>query len=1134
MAIRSLNSVGGFSVGEIAANIILANGDITTGTANLTGNINSANAKLGNLAVANFFSGDGGLLTNLAISTSSISNGTSNVSIPAVNGNVNISSAGNANILVITGTGANITGTANVTGNLRAANANLGNLVTANFFQGDGYLISNLTVGAGSAIVNGTSNVSVAPSANVTVGVAGTANVINVQATGVNVAGFITSSGTATAGNLSTGGTLSVTGNANVGNLGTGGLIIATGNITGGNLTTGGQVVATGNISGGNANLGNLATANYFQGNGSLLTGMAATNSISNGTSNVTIATSGGNVTTSVGGTANVLNIQTTGANITGTLGVSGNITGANLNTGGVVSATGNVSGGNITTGGAVAATGNVSGGNLTTGAQVVATGNITSSANVVTDYIAGRTTSVTITAAGTDTNITLVPNGLGTVDVSTKRITRLATPTSSTDAATKAYVDASVSAGLHVHTPVLVEVTGALTTTYTPGGTTPTIITIATGNVLTTSGTHSLSLNDVIVFDSSGSGLTAGTPYFVYSIPAVNQITLSTTWSGTPVTTLTNGTGLTITSRANSGVGAKLTNAGAQAALIIDGITMATTNRVLVYRQAAAAENGIYTVTNIGSGATNWELTRATDSDKYVPDSITGMSEGDYFFVRSGLTGSGESYVLSTSGIIIIGTTGLTYTQFSDTQVYSASTGLTLIGTAFSITNTAVTPTAYGNASYIPSFTVNQQGQLTAAAGNVVIAPAGTLTGTTLNSSVVTSSLTSVGTLTGLIVGNATANTTFGNGIFTATGNANVGNIGATNLVGTTVNVTGQLISTVATGTAPLAVSSTTLVANLFAANATFATTAGSATTAGTVTTNAQPNITSVGLLSALVVGNATANTTFGNGIFTATGNANVGNIGATNHVGTTVNVTGQLISTVATGTAPLSVNSTTLVANLFAANATFATTAGSATTAGTVTTNAQPNITSVGTLTALLVGNATANINLVNGANGALSVTGNANIGNIGTAGLIVATGNVTGGNLVTTGDISANTANIGNIVTLGNTQVQWATVTTSATTANQTIVTTKITTTSFTAIEYLIKSTDAAGVKYNMATVHAITNNAAVDYSVFGGLSLGGTTGTLAVNIGVIGSNAWISLQVTPSSSNSTVWTTQYRVI
>ena len=98
--------------------------------------------------------------------------------------------------------------------------------------------------------------------------------------------------------------------------------------------------------------------------------------------------------------------------------------------------------------------------------------------------------------------------------------------------------------------------------------------------------------------------------------------------------------------------------------------------------------------------------------------------------------------------------------------------------------------------------------------------------------------------------------------------------------------------------------------------------------------------------------------------GTLSASGNANVGNLG-TAQVLATANVTApQLISNVATGTAPFIVTSTTQVANLSVATAGSAT---SATTAGTVTTAAQPNITSTGTLTSLTVsGNITAQANV------------------------------------------------------------------------------------------------------------------------------------------------------------------------
>ena len=123
------------------------------------------------------------------------------------------------------------------------------------------------------------------------------------------------------------------------------------------NAYTFGSVTATGNV-----------TGNYFIGNGSQLTGISGGggSSISNGTSNVTVISSGGNVTVGVGGTPNVVVFATTGEYVTGLISASGNVTGGNLLTGGLISATANVTSGNLITAGLVSVTGNVNIGNAT------------------------------------------------------------------------------------------------------------------------------------------------------------------------------------------------------------------------------------------------------------------------------------------------------------------------------------------------------------------------------------------------------------------------------------------------------------------------------------------------------------------------------------------------------------------------------------------------------------------------------------------------------------------------------------------------------------------------------------------------------------------------------------------------
>jgi hypothetical protein len=265
------------------------------------------------------------------------------------------------------------------------------------------------------------------------------------------------------------------------------------------------------------------------------------------------------------------------------------------------------------------------------------------------------------------------------------------ANPTTALQAATKQYVDNQVTAGLHIHEPVRVETTGNLTATYAQGGTTFNITDITSTTTVTTSASHGLSVNDQIwLYTSAGNGLSTNTAYFVFSVPAANQLTLSLTFDGTQITGLTNASGLSYATRAKSGVGATLTNAGAQAAIVLDGITLSVADRVMVRLQTNGAENGVYTVTTVGSGSTNWVLTRATDSNQVSPADPNGLGTGDYYFTQEGTINAGDSHVLTTEpNTMIIGYTTLTYTQFSGSVDYTGGTNISIVGQTISVTGT-------------------------------------------------------------------------------------------------------------------------------------------------------------------------------------------------------------------------------------------------------------------------------------------------------------------------------------------------------------------------------------------------------------------------------------------------------------
>jgi hypothetical protein len=238
-------------------------------------------------------------------------------------------------------------------------------------------------------------------------------------------------------------------------------------------------------------------------------------------------------------------------------------------------------------------------------------------------------------------------------------------------------------------------------------GAITATSAALTTGTVSTTPSAATDIVNKTYVDTLVASGI-----HFHEPVRVESPINLNATYN--------NGT---------SGVGATLTNAGTQAALVIDGITMVVADRVLVYEQTNQTQNGVYVVTSIGSGSTNWVLTRSDDADTFGIAGPDTLSEGSTFFVQEGATGAGETYTCNTVGTITFGTTNITFAQVSSAQIYSAGTGLTLTGTQFSITNTGTAGT-YGSASQVPVFVTNAQGQVTSVTNTAIAINGSAVTG--------------------------------------------------------------------------------------------------------------------------------------------------------------------------------------------------------------------------------------------------------------------------------------------------------------------------------------------------------------------------------------------------------------------
>ena len=1147
------------------------------GYVNLSGNITSGNANLGNLASANYLSG---VLTTAAqpniTSVGTLSNLT--VTGNTLSGNV-YANSGTIGASLLTGTlttaaQPNITSVGtlsslSVTGNLSSGNADLGNLATANYFSGNGSLLTGI---AGANVTGNVANANYANFAGTAFDVSGS-NVTG-QVGNALIAGTVYTNAQPNITSVGTLSSLSVTGNTLSGNVyansGTIGANLLTGNLITGTLTTNAQpnitsvgtlsnLAVTGNISSGNADLGNLATANYFSGNGGQLSGITGgnvTGQVGNALVAGTVYTNAQPNITSVGTLSNLTvtgntlsgnvyaNSGTIGANlitgnlITGTLttnaqpnitsvgtlsnlAVTGNLSSGNADLGNLATAnyftgtlttnaqpnitsvgtlsnlsvTGNTSTGNLSATGGISATGNINGGNLISNGAVIGfidVGNIDVSGNISVESLFananvianGNVSGANINGnlhgnlylTGANTQVLFNDNGIlasnsgFTFDKTTGKLTVFANIDAGNVSTTgSVYSNANVTANSYVVTNNVEARTGNINIYSTGANTSVNLVptgigTVNVGNFNISNVGGPTNLRDAATKEYVDNLVSTSIAYHE-PVYVATTTTLATATGGTTAYNSPNG--------AANGIGAYISTTGTY--LNIDGANVQTVGtRILVKDEANAAWNGVYTYANTTA------IVRSTDTDEYGVGSSVLMGINDYFFTLAGTVNEGTAFIVnSPSGTITFGTSNITFAVFSTSQVYDAGTGLSLNGTVFSIANTAVTSGTYGDGDNVAQFTVNSQGQLTAAANIAITANAANLTGTTLNGNIITSSLTTVGTLGNLSV---TGNTLSGN-VY-----ANAGTVGA-NLV----------------------------TANLLT---------------GTLTTNAQPNVTSLGTLSNLsVTGNVSAAAFVGNVYGDVFGNIS-GNItvgGANTQVlfnddnlanatsGLTFNKTSNLL-TVAGNANASNFNTSGVV------SATGNITGGNLSTGGNLFVTGNANVGGILTDNYYYANGAPLDFQQPAGSNTQLQFNDNNNFG--ATANL---TFNTTTNTLTVTG-----VANVSSKVNVGNTSVTWGTQTTISTSANQTIATYQVTSTDITGVEFFVKGVDSSGAKYSVAKVIAVTNGTTVDYSIFGTVNLNGSTGSLSVNVVSGGGNSNVALQVTPASSNSTVWTTQYRLI
>ena len=166
----------------------------------------------------------------------------------------------------------------------------------------------------------------------------------------------------------------------------------------------------------------------------------------------------------------------------------------------------------------------------------------------------------------------------------------------------------------------------------------------------------------------------------------------------------------------------------------VIDGVTLAAGDRVLVKNQVSASENGIYVAVASGTALRSSDANGTIDTGELKP--------GTFAFVEEGTVNSDKGFVVSTNGTITIDSTAIAWTQFSGAGSFEAGDGLSQSGNTINVNVTAnrtaiVSDAIDISANYVGQTSITTLGTITTGVWNgtdVAVADGGTGASTTTN----------------------------------------------------------------------------------------------------------------------------------------------------------------------------------------------------------------------------------------------------------------------------------------------------------------------------------------------------------------------------------------------------------------